>query len=93
MAVVSFISEFQIDAQVLGQVPEISTICSAFGLVVRRKNFCREFNQIWKAVPAQRVPQNQIILRLYNDSHFHHVKDLKSQRLSSFSQQQLGTIN
>ena len=93
MAVVSLISEFQIDAQLLGQVPGISTIWNAFGLVVRRKSFGRKFNQIWKTVAAQRVPQNQLILRLYNDSHFHHFKDLKSQCLSSFSQQQLGTIN
>ena len=42
MAVVSLISEFQIDAQVLGQVPGISTIWNAFGLVVRRKSFGRK---------------------------------------------------
>ena len=77
----------------LGQVPGISTIWNAFGLVVRRKSFGRKFNQIWKTVAAQRVPPNQIILRLYNASHFHHFKDLKSQCPSSFSQQQLGTIN
>ena len=85
MAVVSLISEFQIDVQVLGQVPGISTIWNAFGLVVRRKSFGRKFNQIWKTLAAQRVPPNKIILRLYNDSHFHHFKDLKSVPLVVFT--------
>lgn len=86
MAVVSLISEFQIDVQVLGQVPGISTIWNAFGLVVRRKSFGRKFSQIWKTLAAQRVTPNKIILRLY-------ILKIWNQCLSSFSQQQLRTIN